>query len=388
MARIAINGFGRIGRLFFRQAFISSVPAIAGAKADAFDIIAINDLADIENVAYLLRHDTVYWGYDKSVAVAREGNKNYLIVEGKKILVTQEKAVAKLPWKDLQVDIVVEATGLFQSFAAARAHIAAGAQRVVMSAPAEDAEQADAKTVLLGVNEKELATCVISSHGSCTTNATHPLAAIMLETVGVEKAMMTTVHGYTATQSLVDGITKLKDFRRGRAAGANIVPSGTGATISVVRALPALQGKFEGFSVRVPVITGSLVDFSFIAGRPTNTEEINGIFKKAAGEERWQGVLAVSDEPLVSSDIIGMPYGAIVDMSCTKVVGGNLVKVLSWYDNEWGYAATLVRHVQRVAEAMRASHLNIISSKAEIYEQDIIKSPSNLSEENMRDDKI
>lgn len=340
MARIAINGFGRIGRLFFRQAF------------GLLEIIAINDVADIENLAYVLRHDTVYWGYDKAVSVAREGGKQYLVIEGKKVLVTQEKDAVKLPWKDLQVDIAIEATGLFQSFAGARAHIAAGAQRVVISAPAEDGEQTDAKTILLGVNEDQLKTCVITSHGSCTTNATHPLAAIMLETVGVEKAMMTTVHGYTATQSLVDGITKSKDFRRGRAAGANIVPSGTGATISVVRALPALEGKFEGLSVRVPVITGSLVDFSFIAGRPTSAEEINGIFKKAAGEERWQGILAVSDEPLVSSDIIGMPYGAIIDLSCTKVVGGTMVKVLSWYDNEWGYAATLVRHVQKVATTL------------------------------------
>ncbi len=344
MARIAINGFGRIGRLFFRQVY-----GEPGRTGGALDIVAVNDVGDIDNLAYLLQHDTVYWRYGKSVVVAREGGKNYLVVDGKKVLVTKENDPARLPWKELAIDIVVESTGLFDSFSAARAHIGAGAKRVVVSAPAVDEEQEDAKTVLMGINEDQFTTCVISSNGSCTTNATHPLAAIMLETVGISKALVTTVHGYTATQSLVDGAAKSKDFRRGRAAAANIIPSSTGVTNAIVRALPLLAGKFEGMAIRVPVITGSLVDFSFVAARETSAEEINGIFRKAAAEPRWQGILAVVDEPVVSSDIIGMPYGAIVDSLSTKVVGGDLVRVLSWYDNEWGYVATLVGHVEKIA---------------------------------------
>lgn len=347
MARIAINGFGRIGRLFFRQVY-----GEPSRTSGALDIVAVNDVGDINNLAYLLQHDTVYWRYGKSVAVAREEEKNYLIIDGKKVLVTAEKNPAELPWKDVGVDIVVEATGLFDSFSAARAHIGAGAKRAVVSAPALDEEQEDAKTVLMGINEDQLKTCVISSNGSCTTNATHPLAALMLEAVGINKALVTTVHGYTATQSLVDGTTKSRDFRRGRAAAANIIPSSTGVTNSIIRALPSLAGKFDGMALRVPIITGSLVDFSFVAGRETSAEEVNDIFRKAAAEPRWQGILAVIDEPVVSSDIIGMPYGAIIDSLSTKVVGGDLVRVLSWYDNEWGYAATLARHVQKIAELL------------------------------------
>ncbi len=337
MARVAINGFGRVGRLFFRQAF------------DAFDIVAINDVSDVENLAYLLRHDTVYWGYGKKVMTVAEGDVKYLVVDGKKILILAEKDPAKLPWGQLQVDVVVECTGLFETFVGARAHVTAGAKRVVISAPAKDEEMPDAKTILWGVNEHEISKCVVTSNGSCTTNAAHPIAALMAASVGIKKAMLTTVHGYTATQSLVDGVAKGGDFRRGRAAAGNIVPSSTGVTISIIRALPGLQGKFDGMSVRVPVLSGSLVDFTFVAGRPTTVAEVNAVFAKAAQEPRWQGVLGVTSEPLVSSDILGMPYGAIIDLSFTKVVDGDLVKVLSWYDNEWGYASTLVRHVARAA---------------------------------------
>lgn len=340
MARVAINGFGRIGRLFFRQAF------------PQFDIVAVNDLSDAENLAYLLRHDTVYWGYDKAVSVITEEGKNYLAVQDKKILVLREKEPSALPWKELGIDIVVECTGLFESFEKARAHIGAGAQRVVLSAPAGDAETADAKTVLLGVNDDQLKTCLLSSNGSCTTNAAHPVMAIMMETVGIKKAMLTTVHGYTATQSLVDGAVRGKDFRRGRAGALNIVPSATGAAISVARALPALNGIFDAMALRVPVVTGSLASISFVANRATSVEEINGIFKNAAVNPRWSGVVAVSSEPLVSSDIIGMPYGAIIDLSCTRVVDHDLARVVSWYDNEWGYAAMLVRHVEKVASIL------------------------------------
>lgn len=341
MARVAINGFGRIGRLFFRQAFFS-IPNL--------DIAAVNDVSAIENLAYLLRHDTVYWGYDKTVSTSVEEGKNYLVVQDKKIAVVSEKDPRLLPWKELGIDIVVECTGLFESFGKARAHIAAGAKRVVISAPAEDAETADAKTVLLGVNDDQLKTCVISSNGSCTTNATYPVMAIMMETVGVKKALLTTVHGYTATQSLVDGTARGNDFRKGRAGALNIVPSTTGAALSVTRALPALEGIFDGMALRVPIAAGSFASIIFTANRATSVEEINGIFKNAAVNPRWNGVVAVTSEPFVSSDIVGMPYGAIIDLSCTKVVGGDLAHIVSWYDNEWGYAAMLVRHIQKIIE--------------------------------------
>lgn len=341
MARVAINGFGRIGRLFFRQTF------------PRLDIVAVNDVSNAENLAYLLRHDTVYWGYDKAVSTAMEEGKNYLVVDNKKILVIQEKDPSALPWKELNIDIVVECTGLFESFKKARAHIVSGAKRVVMSAPSEDAEADDAQTVLMGVNDDRLKTCLLSSNGSCTTNAAHPIMAIMMETVGVKKALLTTVHGYTATQSLVDGTAHGNDFRRGRAGALNIVPSATGAAISVARALPALSGVFDAMALRVPVITGSLASISFVAHRATSVDEINGIFKNAAVNPRWSGVVAVSSEPLVSSDIVGMPYGAIIDLSCTKVIDHDLAQVVSWYDNEWGYVSTLVKHVQKIIEVLK-----------------------------------
>ena len=347
MARIAINGFGRIGRIFFRQVFNN--PA-----HPSFEIVAINDLTDAENLAYLLRHDTVYWGYGKQVTTGVEDGKKYLVVDGKKILLTQEKDPARLPWAALGIDIVIESTGFFESFTRAGAHIQAGAKRVVLSSPAEDADGASGKTVLMGVNEQELKTCAVSSNGSCTTNAASPVAFLMAESIGVQKAFLSTVHGYTATQSLVDGNAKAKDFRRGRAAAGNIVPSTTGAAVSVIRAVPALDGKFDGIALRVPVITGSIADFTFSAARRTTVAEVNAVFTKAAQEEQWQGILGVTAEPLVSSDIIGTSFGAIVDLSFTKVVDGDLVKVLSWYDNEWGYVATLVRHVEKAAALLGA----------------------------------
>ncbi len=334
--KIAINGFGRIGRLFFRQVF----------GMEGIEIVAINDLGDAENLAYLLKYDSVYRAYDKNVHL--DGNE--FLVEGKKVILIQEKDPTKLPWKDLGIDIVVEATGSFESFEKSRAHLVAGAKRVVITAPAKDEESEDAKTVLIGINEDEFKVCKITSNGSCTTNATHPVAAIMNETVGVAKAFLATTHGYTATQNLVDGPTKGKDFRRGRAASGNISPSFTGAAISVTRAVKDLVGKFDGVAYRVPIITGSLADFTFVAKRKTSVKEINEIFKKAAQEPRWQGIMKVTEDQVVSSDITGEPYGAIIDLTYTKVIDGDLVKILSWYDNEWGYVATLVRHVVKVAE--------------------------------------
>ncbi len=342
--RIAINGFGRIGRLFFRAAY--GYPNL--------EVVAINDLGDIENLAYLLKYDSVYHTYDKEVKFTRHpsGVGGELQVDGRKIIVVQEKDPAKLPWKDLKIDIAVESTGAFESFEKASAHLTAGAKRAVITAPAKDEERPDAKTVLLGVNENQFKACKITSNGSCTTNATHPVAAIMAETVGVKKAVLATVHGYTATQNLVDGPTKGKDFRRGRAAAANISPSFTGAAISVTRALPNLEGKFDGLAYRVPIVTGSLGDFTFVAERKTSVEEINNIFRKAAQDPRWKNLIKVTEDQIVSSDIVGEPYGAIIDLTYTRVVDGDLVKVLSWYDNEWGYVVTLVQHVLKAAESL------------------------------------
>ena len=332
MAKIAINGFGRIGRLLLRQAWGN--PQI--------EIVAINDLGDIENLAYLLKYDTVYGRFDKKV----ETDDGNLVVDGKPIKVLQIKDPAALPWKDLGIDVAVEATGFFESYEKAKIHLVAGAKKVVITAPAKDADTAEAKTVLMGVNEDEAKTCKITSNGSCTTNAASPVIAIMSENPGIEKAILSTVHAYTATQNLVDGPAKGgKDFRKGRAAAQNISPSTTGAAIAVVRAIPELEGNFDGISYRVPTVTGSLAEITFISKRPTSVEEVNEVFKNAALLPRWQGIMKVTDEQLVSSDVIGEPYGAIVDLSFTKVIGRNLVKVLAWYDNEAGYVSTLVRHI-------------------------------------------
>jgi len=344
--KIAINGFGRIGRLFFRQAY--------GAKG--IDIVAINDLGNPENLAYLLKYDTTYGRYDKEVK-AEAGN---LVISGKKIKFLQEKEPTKLPWKDFKIDVVVESTGAFESFEKAKVHLDQGAKRVVLTAPAKDpegqtpfaygasADGALGKTVLMGINEDDLKICKISSNASCTTNASSPVIAIMAENPGIKKAILNTVHAYTATQSIVDSPAKGDDFRRGRAGAHNISPSTTGAAIAVTRAIPEIEGKFDGIAMRVPVITGSIADITFVSKRKTSVEEINEIFKKAEQDPRWQGILKTTEDQLVSSDIVGEPYGAIVDLKFTKVIDGDLVKVLSWYDNEWGYVSTLVKHVIKI----------------------------------------
>ena len=340
--KVAINGFGRIGRLFFRLAF--------GNKD--FEIVAINDLGDSANLAHLLQYDSVYGRYEKEVKV-RQGS---LVIGGKRVKFLQEKDPTKLPWKKLKVNLVVEATGAFESYEKAKVHLAAGAKRVVITAPAKDADSnavaGGGKTVLMGVNEREMRGVVITSNGSCTTNPASTVIAVMAQSPGIKKAILNTVHGYTATQSLVDGPTKGKDFRRGRAAAVNIVPSTTGAAIAVTRAFRPLSGKFDGIAMRVPVVSGSVADITFVAKRKTSVEEVNSIFRKAAKSPKWKGILAVTDDQLVSSDIVGEPYGAIVDLSFTKVVDHDLVKVLAWYDNEYGYAAMLVKHVSR-AVALR-----------------------------------
>ena len=325
MTRIAINGFGRIGRLFFRQ---------VAAKKN-MQVVAINDLGDPENLAYLLKYDTVYGRFDGKMP--------------KHIL--QEKDPANLPWGKLGIDIVVEATGIFDSYEEAQAHLRAGAKRVVITAPAKDEDGPIGRTILMGVNEKDLAACKISSNGSCTTNSIASVIQVLDEGIGVVKALLNTTHGYTATQSLVDGPTRGKDMRRGRAAAQNIIPSSTGAAIATTRAVKSLKGKFDGIALRVPVAAGSIADITFLAKRPTTVEEVNKILTKAAASPRFRNVLQVTQDPLVSSDILGQPYGALVDLEMTRVVGGDLVKVLSWYDNEWGYAATLVRHVEAAIAA-------------------------------------
>ena len=336
--RIAINGFGRIGRSFFKVAF----------KHPALEIVAVNDLGDIDNLAYLLQYDTVYGRSLCSVSVEKEGAPA-LVVDGKKVRVLSEADPGKLPWKELGVDLVVESTGLFTSYAKADAHRTAGARRVVVTAPMKDEppEGITGATVLMGVNNEKLAVCDISSNASCTTNAGSPLMQILHEGIGVEKAVLNTTHAYTASQSIVDGPVKKgkKHFRDGRAAAANIIPSSTGAAIAVTKALPALEGKFDGIALRVPVAAGSIVDVTFVASRATSIEEVNSILKKAAGEERWKSIFAVTEEQLVSSDILGQPYASIADLSLTRVVDGNLVKVLAWYDNEMGYAYSLLEHV-------------------------------------------
>lgn len=332
MVKIAINGFGRIGRSFFRAAFGSP----------EFDIIAVNDLTDTETLAYLLKYDSVYGKYGKKV----EAMGGFLEVDGKSVKVLAEKDPASLPWNDLDIDIVVESTGLFTSSDRAKAHLDAGAKRVVITAPAKG----DVATLLVSVNDDKFATAgSITSNASCTTNSVAPVMAILNEHLGIVKAGMTTVHGYTATQKLVDGPDG-KDMRRGRAAAVNIVPSTTGAAEAVIQAIPELEGKFDAIAVRVPTISGSLSAMTVLVEKQTTVEAVNEIFKNASKDSRWSKTVKVSEDPLVSTDIIGEPYGAIVDLPLTKVTAGNLVQVFSWYDNESGYTATLIEHVRRIAE--------------------------------------
>lgn len=332
--KLAINGFGRIGRSFFRAAF--GMPE--------FDIIAVNDLTDTKTLAYLLKYDSVYGRYEKSVDAA-DGK---LRIDGKDIAVFAEKDPANLPWKKLGVDIVIESTGFFTSSEKAQVHLDVGARRVVITAPANG----DVVTALVGVNDdrfrqKHPLTC----NASCTTNSVAPVMAILQEAFGIVKAGMITAHGYTATQKLVDAPDS-RDPRRGRAAAVNIVPSTTGAAEAVIQAIPELKGKFDAAAIRVPTITGSLSVMTVLLGKPTTREAVNTLFKKAAADARWQTALSVTEDPVVSSDIVGEPYGAIVDLSLTKVIGGDLVQIFSWYDNEAGYTATLVEHARRVAATL------------------------------------
>lgn len=322
--KIAINGFGRIGRNAFK---------IAYERSD-LEVVAVNDLTDTKTLAHLLKHDSSYGTYQHEVTFDDQN----IIVDGRPIKVLAEKDPAALPWKDLGVEVVIESTGLFVDPAKARAHVDAGAKKVIISAPAKGE---GAETIVIGVNDDKLKdTGEVISNASCTTNCITPVAGVIEANFGIEKAMMTTVHSYTASQRLQDA--PAKDLREARAAAENIVPTTTGASIAAAKALPALEGIFGGLSVRVPTPVVSLSDFAIVTKRAVTKEEVNEAFKKAAKEPFYQGILDVTEEELVSSDFIGNSHSAIVDLNLTNVVGGNLLKVVAWYDNEWGYSNRLV----------------------------------------------
>jgi glyceraldehyde 3-phosphate dehydrogenase len=347
--RVGINGFGRIGRAFFK---------VALTHPD-LEVVAINDLGDVHNLAYLLQYDTVYRvsPFDVHAEVHEDTKEQYLVIEGDidmRVKVVQEKDPAALPWGQLGVDVVVESTGLFTAYDKASVHITAGAKHVVISAPAKDAEDGTihGETILIRVNEEKFGTTNVTSNASCTTNASSPVIAILDEAIGIDKAILNTVHSYTASQGIVDGPNK-KDFREGRAAAQNIVPSSTGAAIAVTKAFTSLAGLFDGISVRVPTPAGSIADITFISKRPTTVEEVNKILTDASMTDRWSSIFTVTEEELVSSDILGLPYASIADLKMTRVVGGNLVKIMAWYDNEMGYTNTLVDHVTKAGKAIK-----------------------------------
>lgn len=324
MAKVAINGLGRIGRATLKV--LLDTPEM--------ELVGINDIAPIDNLAYLLRFDSVYGRYDKEVSV-KDGN---LVIDGKQIQSSTERDPAALPWGDLGVDIVFECTGVFTKKTDLQKHVQAGAKSVILSAPAKDEETA---TVVHAVNDTS---DNIISCASCTTNCISPVVEIMKRRLGVEKANMTTIHAYTASQGIVDG--PHKKWRRGRAGAANFVPTSTGAAIATTKALPELEGKFDGAAIRGPVPVGSITDINFVTSRATSIEELNTIFQEEAESDRYKGVIRASDEHLVSSDIIGDSHASIIDLTMTQVVGGNLVKVMSWYDNEWGYVNQMVREAK------------------------------------------
>ncbi len=333
MVRVAINGFGRIGRAVLKAAWF---------EHPDLEVVAINDLADAQTLAYLLQYDSNYGMWNVPVKAA---GSNMLVIGGKKIPVYAEKDPTMLPWRKHAVDVVIESTGLFTSEDQAIAHITAGARRVVLSAPGKG----EIPVYVRGVNDKDLKTDThqIISNASCTTNCVAPITAVIEEAFGIKKAIMTTVHGYTASQSLVDG--PKKDLREGRAAAENIVPTTTGAAIAVTKTIPELKGRFDGLSVRVPISTVSLADMTFLLKQKVTKDQVNAILEKASKQAHLKGILGVSSEPLVSSDYRGDSRSAIVDLALTNVVDGDLIKVVAWYDNEWGYANRLAELVLMAA---------------------------------------
>jgi len=334
--RVAINGFGRIGRNAFKIAF----------ERSDIEIVAINDLTSPETLAHLLKHDTNYGTYENNVSFDAKG----IIVKKQHIPVLAEKDPAVLPWKNMNVDVVIESTGFFVDPAKAKAHIDAGAKKVVLSAPAKGE---GATTVVLGVNDEKLEIAEdIISNASCTTNCITPVADVIESNFGIEKAMMTTIHSYTASQALQDG-PGAKDKREMRSAAENIVPTTTGASKAAGLALTSLEGIFGGMSVRVPTPVVSLSDFVIITKKKVDVESVNKAFKKASREPFYQGILAVTEEELVSSDFIGNSHSAIVDLKLTAVIGDNMLKVVAWYDNEWGYSNRLVEVVADVGRLLK-----------------------------------
>ena len=336
MATIAINGLGRIGRAAFK--ILLETPEL--------ELRAVNDLNTADDLAYLLNYDTVYGHSHKKVTATPDG----LRVDGKTYPVFDERDAARLPWGKLQIEIVLECTGAFNQYADLKRHLTAGAKTVILSAPAKGPEIA---TIVHRVNTTNGPTTGVISCASCTTNCIAPVVEVMGRRIGIEKAIMTTVHAYTATQAIVDRPNKKR--RRGRAAAANLIPSSTGAAIATTKALPQYEGKFDGLAVRVPLAIGSLADLVFLTSRRTTIEEVNAIFTEEADSDRYRDVLGVTDDSLVSSDIIQDPRASIIDLGLTQVVDGNLVKVMSWYDNEWGYTSQMIREAVRIANASTAA---------------------------------
>ena len=332
MAKVAINGLGRIGRATLKVVL----------ETPELELVAVNDIASPDNIAYLIKYDTVYGRFGDEVT-AKDGK---LTIDGANYAFLSERDPAKLPWKELGVDIVFESTGFFTDKDGAGKHVEAGAKFVIISAPTKSE---DVPTIVHGVSEGNEHAQIISC-ASCTTNSITPVVEVIGRHLGIQKALLTTIHGYTASQSIVDG--PHKNFRRGRAGAANLVPTTTGAAIATTKALPQYAGKFDGVSVRAPVPVGSISDLVFLTEKDTTEEEVNKILRSEAESERYQGIMRVTDDPIVSSDIIGDTHAAIIDLEMTKVVDGNLLKIFSWYDNEWGYTNQMIRRATEISKTL------------------------------------
>ncbi|WP_296383443.1 type I glyceraldehyde-3-phosphate dehydrogenase [Winogradskyella sp.] len=324
--KIAINGMGRIGRAALKV--ILDSPKL--------ELVAVNDIVSIENIAYLIKYDSVYGIYEKEVS----HDDNNLIVEGKKIQFNSIRNPEELPWKENNIDLVIESTGFFTSSEDAEKHIKAGAKTVIISAPTKSG---DIPTVVHGVNTEDGKTKVFSC-ASCTTNNISPVVEVLGRRIGIKKAIMTTVHAYTASQGIVDAPSK-KNFRMGRAGATNIIPTSTGAAIATTKALPEYEGKFDGVALRVPIPVGSISDLTFVTERPVTIEEVNTIFDEESKTSRYKNILTTTTEPIVSSDIVKSPFASTIDLNMTRVVDGDLLKVMTWYDNEWGFTNQMIRQI-------------------------------------------
>ena len=334
--RVGINGFGRIGRQVYKAVY-------DGGFSDLFEIVAVNDLSPNESLAHLLKYDSTYGRFDADICATRDG----ITVDGKELRVFEEKEPSAIPWKDVNVDLVIESTGRFTDAEKARGHIEAGAKKVIISAPGKG----DDVTICMGVNEDQYDAekDVIISNASCTTNCLAPVAKVVLDNFGIKRGLMTTVHSYTNDQVILDG--PHKDPRRARAAATNIIPTSTGAARALALVIPELKGKFDGFSLRVPTPTVSIIDFVAETEKGTTVEELNAAFKAASESDAMRGILGYTEEPLVSSDFRGDPRSAIIDAESTMVIGDTMVKVIAWYDNEWGYSCRIADLTALICEA-------------------------------------